>query len=243
MGNLSLSLLFNPILTDGTSLSSPQSSQSITLLGTKGTKYNKLIGSSDGTFDLDEVTTIGVVQIANRGAHSNLSVPTGAAVVSAGTPGSTSYSYKVVAVQDDGLGGQLLSAASSVAIITTGNATLDSSNYNVISWNSIDNISLYYIYRTASAGTPSSTGLIATATTNSFNDQGSAGDSTTPPTNTDDNIILIGHTSGTYTIKLKGGEVFPFRWNQAALHHKCNTRSGGPGSAAGVPCEITILDD
>ncbi len=84
-------------------------------------------------------------------------------------------------------------------------------------------------------GTPSTVGKIGNTTLLTFDDTGLAGDTTTAPSVAADNLLLLGHTSGTYTLSLNGGEVAVFRWNQAALHHKANTRP--------VPVDITILDN
>jgi hypothetical protein len=88
-------------------------------------------------------------------------IPT-TSVIQSGTPGSTSYSYKVVAGA-----GYETSAASAVASTTTGNATLSGNDCNIILWNDAGSQTGmgawgFDIYRTASGGTPSTTGLIAT---------------------------------------------------------------------------------
>ncbi len=233
--SLSLTVTFAPILPDLTNLSSPQESISIPFVTTaaKGTKYNKSIATSDSSFALESVGTIGYVRIKNLAQAVVVSTPDLPVISPQGTPGAATWTYKIVALQSDGT----YSAASAAGSTATGNATLTGSNYNQIDWTAITGATSYAVYRTVSGGTPSTLGLIGTVTAGvvTFNDTGMAGDTTTAPATAADNLLLIGHTSGTYVLSLKGGELNVFRWNSAALHHKSNTRI--------VPCEITILDD
>lgn len=101
-----------------------------------------------------------------------------------GTPGATSYTYKIVALLTDGT----RSAASSASVTANGAATLNGTDFNRITWTDpavahgavIDKIE---IYRTASAGTPSSVGKIGqvNAGVETFDDTGLAGDAAVPP--------------------------------------------------------------
>ena len=67
------------------------------------------------------------------------------------------------------------------AIIETGNAALTNSNYNVISWAAVPWAASYNIYRTASGGTPATTGLIANQTGVTLNDKGLTPTASSPP--------------------------------------------------------------
>jgi hypothetical protein len=125
-----------------------------------------------------------------------------------GTPGSTTWSYKITAV--DGNGRE--SAVSAIGTTTTGNATLTGGNFNqiILLGNYVLGVGKYNVYRTAAGGTPSTTGKIGTATIAStisvaqglaapdvFNDTGLAGDGTTPPTaNTTGSIVGAGFVTG-----------------------------------------------
>ena len=133
-----------------------------------------------------------------------ISTPVIAASFATGATGSTSYSYKIVG--RDILGH---TAASTVATIANGHATLDSTNKNVLEWFPVLGVTYFDIYRTASGGTPSSTGLIGTIPAALlkfgaiaeyiFTDTGLAGDSTIPPTtNTTGQIqgVIINATTG-----------------------------------------------
>lgn len=104
--------------------------------------------------------------------------PAAPALSTTGTAGTTSYSYVVVAKNTGGD----ISAASAVATIATGNATLNGTNYNVLTITAVAGATSYDIYRTASGGTPSTTGKVGNTATTTFNDTGLAGDGTTAPT-------------------------------------------------------------
>ena len=109
-----------------------------------------------------------------------LATPAGGAVSVDGTAGSTTITYKVVALAPNG--GH--SAASASITTTTANATLSSTNSNTVTWDPVSGASGYQVWRTAAGGTPSSTGLVGTVGANvfTFTDTGIAGDSATAPT-------------------------------------------------------------
>lgn len=107
---------------------------------------------------------------------TTIGIPTGLSVSNEGTAGTTSYRYAVTAVNANGE-----TLACTAVETTTGNATLDETNYNALEWDEVTGATSYYIYRTASSGTPSTTGYIGEATTEAFNDTGLAGDSTEVP--------------------------------------------------------------
>lgn len=114
-----------------------------------------------------------------RVSATGFGAPTSGAVGNQGTAGSTTYTYKVVAVS-----GSKVGAATSALTTTTGNATLDGSNFNRITWAAptagID-ITGYRIYRTAGGATQ---GLIGTVAGDvlTLDDTGLAGDSASVPT-------------------------------------------------------------
>lgn len=114
-----------------------------------------------------------------RVGATGFGAPTSGAVANAGTPGSTTYTYKVVAVA-----GTKVGAATAALTTTTGNVTLSGTDYNTVSWAAptagID-ITGYRVYRTAGGATQ---GLIATVAGDvlSLNDTGLAGDSASVPT-------------------------------------------------------------
>jgi len=128
-------------------------------------------------------------------------------VTQIGAAGSTNYSYVVVAT----LGNSVV--PSTATQTTTGAATLTAANANVISWNAVlpnnPNV-VYNIYRSASSGTPSTTGLIGTVNQSvvagvgqggySFTDTGIAGNSATVPSLNTSNIGQISPMADPYQI-------------------------------------------
>lgn len=135
-------------------------------------------------------------------------------ITTAGTAGSTAYTYKIVAY--NGFGATLANTPASAGGATaTGNATLTTTNYNIVTFPAVTGAALYAVYRTASSGTPSSTGLIGYVfasvsagisryglqpLTYAFNDTGIAGDSTTPPTTN-----TSGGATQTFALATPGG--------------------------------------
>jgi hypothetical protein len=114
------------------------------------------------------------IAIPHAGPLPSIGAPAAAPTVTpAGTTGSTSYSYALCYL--DGKGGY--TAGGPVATITNGNATLSAVNYNAISWPAPPSgVVFVAVLRTASGGTPSTTGLIAVlpAATTGVNDTGLA---------------------------------------------------------------------
>jgi hypothetical protein len=158
----------------------------------------------------------GVSQLNNPGGIralalriTQLSTPSAPTITNAGTAGSTSYSYKIVAKTGSGrvLG---FTPASSAGTTTTGNATLTTAHYNVITFAAVADAAAYDIYRSASSGTPSTTGKIGSVTATidastqvqttsyAFNDTGIAGDSVTAPTT---------NTTGAFAPAVVPGEI------------------------------------
>lgn len=134
-----------------------------------------------------------------------LTTPAGVAVANGGTAGSTSYTYVVADVGNVGL-----APATGVAT-STGNATLTTANTNIVTWQALTGHT-YNVYRSATSGTPSTTGLIGTvsvplaagippgsagivgmATTASFTDTGAvAGTGNVPTANTTGSAAIAG---------------------------------------------------
>jgi hypothetical protein len=98
------------------------------------------------TSALDFVNGQGV-RIVGAGSASVLTVPTGVAVTPEGTAGSTTYTYQVSCV--DAKWG--VTAASSAASTTTGNATLTYGNFNQIGWTADAGCVYYAVWRTTPA--------------------------------------------------------------------------------------------
>jgi len=77
------------------------------------------------------------------------------AVVPQGTSGGTSYTYGVVGVTADGR-----ESIVDTDLEASGNAVLDATNFNRLTWTDIAGYVLYKLYRTISGGAPSSVGYI-----------------------------------------------------------------------------------
>lgn len=114
---------------------------------------------------LDPDGSYGAPEIVQVTAHpgSALATPTGLTITVTGTAGTTTYGYRVSAI--NGLGETLACAE---VTITTGNATLSGTNYNALAWTAVTGASGYKVYGRTAAGEL----YMATVTTNSYNDTG-----------------------------------------------------------------------
>lgn len=86
--------------------------------------------------------------------------PAGISVINVGSAGSTAYTYKVYAKDPTGAGVPINTTLNTA----TGNATLNGTNFNRVTFNNANfcalGITSFDVYRTASSGTPSTTGKI-----------------------------------------------------------------------------------
>lgn len=143
-------------------------------------------------------TTSATSSLSVQGSYVGTALPSPGApgVTNQGTAGSTSYTYAVSAT--DGFGETLISSTTATA---TGNATLTGSNFNRITWSRVGGAVSYKVYRTASSGTPSSTGLIGTVAASSvtmqLDDTGLSASGSVPSANTTGGMSLAGALQGT----------------------------------------------
>jgi hypothetical protein len=86
-----------------------------------------------------------------------------------GTTGSTGYTYRVIARK-----GVLPIGDSGAVAITNGNATLNGTNYNQLTWTAQLGADSYDVYRTISNGTPNTQGLLLNTVSLTVNDTGLA---------------------------------------------------------------------
>lgn len=98
---------------------------------------------------------------------SALTTPEGLTVTPAGTPGTTTYSYRVSAFNTTG---ETLACTS--VNTTTGNATLNATNYNALAWTATAGATGYNIYGRFATGLSET--YMGTVYTNSFNDRGAS---------------------------------------------------------------------
>lgn len=152
------------------------------------------VGTESPTFGLHLKANLGLSKIATTGA------PT---VLPRGTPGSTSYTYYVVAVALDGTK-TVPSAAGSTA---TGNATLLGTNHNLIYWTRVDGAAYYEVLRSTTGQTigvaydyPDPSGIIY------FLDTGQASSGYTPATrNSTADVIVEGRITATESLIVGAG--------------------------------------
>jgi hypothetical protein len=124
---------------------------------------------------LSEIETLARFRLLESAA---LATPGSITVTPQGTTGTSTWTYKLVAVNANGT--TQAGAASSTA---TGNATLSGANFNRLTWTAVTGAIGYWVYRTAVATSPTTTGRIAVlGAIVTFDDTGVAGDSSTAPT-------------------------------------------------------------
>lgn len=109
-------------------------------------------------------------------SFSPLTTPTGLAITTAGTAGTTTYSYSISAYNDVGE-----TIAGSSVQITTGNATLDATNHNKLTWTAVTGAVGYNIWGRLPNGLGET--YLDESYTNSYDDMGQRSQSTTllPP--------------------------------------------------------------
>jgi hypothetical protein len=212
----------------------PKADIGVNQLGDKVVKSKLYVGATDIIIDLNGIAAIGWCWFQNLLVPAT--PPRAAPVITqGGTPGAVSYTYLIVANFPDG--------SKSVGLpVTTlvGAATLNGTNYNILTWPAVAGASTYDIYRTASGGTPSTVGKIATSTS-PYNDQGAAGDGATVPPEIISNFpIGIGLVSGTYPNWIWAAEYYPVRWNGAAIHVK--SLGAAPPVAGGSNLQFIIAE-
>ncbi|MEY4745172.1 MAG: hypothetical protein RL272_1117, partial [Candidatus Parcubacteria bacterium] len=168
--------------------------------------------------------------VANIGGATLLTLATpGAPSVSPqGTPGATSWSYKITAVNHAGQE----TDASIVGSTSSGAATLNGTDFNRLTWSAVTGANQYKVYRTVSGGTPSSTGLITTVTapTLQFDDTGYGGSGTAAPTRNASGDVAIGGTVSASTTKLLVTEPT----NATGLTDTVWLTAGGSGGGANI---------
>lgn len=259
----SKSLLFTPVQPAGGTLGNPspfltfRTNQYVSSASTNydfimGAVTSRAAGNQTPTLVLDRLlpnNNLGVAALMTplSGGLTTYPLTWGTNTVSAsviGTAGSTSYTYVVVAATSVG------GAPSPSVATATGNAVLTSTNYNKLSWYPIPGPAEYCIYRSASGGTPSSTGLLGCVSASTlgsgmsggytFSDTGLTADgSTTPTTNTADGRISIAAqyitTVATGTPPLVVNSTTPVP-NLSILGNAATASAAAAAAAAGTEC-------
>ena len=131
-----------------------------------------------------------------------LPAPSGVQVETRGTPGSTTYGYRVTAFSDTGE-----TLACDEVTISTGATVLDSTDYNRVTWLAVEGAVKYAVYRSTSGGQPSSTGRIRRTELLVCSDKGLAASGSLPSEDKSGALILGGEVTATSTKKLDVREV------------------------------------
>jgi hypothetical protein len=106
-----------------------------------------------------------------------VATPGAPTVAPQGAAGAVTYGYKIVAYLGDGTSH---TAAGPEGTTTTGNATLDVTNFNRLTWAAVANAQTYHIYRTT--GGPAPPKLLTTTIALTYDDVGTLGTAETPAT-------------------------------------------------------------
>ena len=152
-----------------------------------------LINRGTAAFSVNTTTSTASMTLQGSLQATALPAPAAPTITKTGVAGGTTYTYKVTAF--DGVGE---TAASAPGSIGTANAILSGANFNTITWVQIPGTISYKVYRTASGGTPASTGLIGTVPNNiiSFNDTGIVAGAAAPAVNTTGGGMFAGALQG-----------------------------------------------
>lgn len=134
------------------------------------------------TLGASSITDDGSVATIPRMANTNVTItepatPVIDSVTPQGTPGATTYGYKIVGKLANGAN----TMPSAEVTTATGNATLDGTNFNRIIWSAVAGIATYDVYRTTGGSSPPKR-LIAGTALLTFDDTGMAGTAVAPPT-------------------------------------------------------------
>lgn len=176
----------------------------------------------------------GTVRVGGGLIIEELDTPSAPTVVPQGTPGATTWGYKVTAWSDTGE-----TLASTETQITNGNAVLTATDFNRISWDIVEGSVKYSVYRTTSGGTPSSTGLIKVTTAKDYDDKGDTASGSTPSEDLSGALLVgTGDVSIGKLVTIK--EVTSDYSTVSSLIHMARRSSGTPvaGFGAGIYFEL-----
>ena len=139
------------------------------------------------------------ISINHAGQACTLTAPAAPTVTPTGAAGTTTYQYQIVAL--DGNGG--CTTAGTAGTTATGNATLDATNYNVVSWAAVSGAAGYAVY----GRTSGSMVLLGLATSTTFSDAGAAAITSnifpaSPPTSALADTLITSIVSGGGTTSL-----------------------------------------
>lgn len=125
-----------------------------------------LLLARDKVFTFNGVDDLSYYDGSSITTFSAITTPTGLAVAAQGTTGSEPYSYRVSAFNDQGE----TIACSSVSI-ANGNATLNATNYNRVTWTAVSGATGYNIWGRTATGL-GHTFMASVYATTTYNDKG-----------------------------------------------------------------------
>ncbi|MBT9167488.1 MAG: hypothetical protein DDT19_00826 [Syntrophomonadaceae bacterium] len=162
-------------------IASPTFTGNVTMPGAG--RWNSLGNVGIGTIPETRLHVAGTTR--GLGGAQILALPTPATptVTPQGATGTTTWGYRITARSSVGE-----TLASIEGRTTTGNATLSTTNFNRITWPAVSGAVDYRVYRTTAGGTPSTTGLIGTVISLTFDDTGLAASGAVPTVDTSGNI-------------------------------------------------------
>lgn len=177
-----------------------------------GKTYNtsarmNFLQARDKVFMFNGVDTLSYTDGATITTYTALTTPTGVAVITVGTAGTTSYSYRISAFNDNGE-----TLASNTVTIATGNANLDATNYTRTSWTAVTGATGYNIFGRKNSGLRET--YLTTVYTNLFEDKGEFDPSTVilpPDANTSTGIICQKAVFAQSRIFAAGDPTYPSR--------------------------------
>lgn len=120
-----------------------------------------------------------------------IDTPTNLSISNEGTGGSTTYDYRVSAIADETFEESIPADVQT----TTGNATLDSTNFNRITWDAVTDAQRYAVYKLDNG----LYGLIGETETEQFDDEGITPDKEASPPSLRDPLTGVDNRPGTTT--------------------------------------------
>jgi hypothetical protein len=166
------------------------------------------------TFNSFASYSVNATQLSNPGAP---------AITNVGTPGATTWTYKIVAVLADGS----TTAAGTAGSTATGNATLDATNKNSLTWTAVTGASTYDVYRTVAGLVPSTIGKLANVSSPAYIDAGAAGNLSLPPSTNSTGSITAANAT------LTGNAVIAGSSSSATSSTSGNATVGGNSAITG----------
>jgi len=157
-----------------------------------------------------------------------------------GTTGSTTWAYKVTAISQSGE-----TMPSSATQVTNGNATLSSSNFNRVSWTTLQDAIGYKVYRSTAGGTPSSTGKIKEVppTVLSIDDTGITASGAEPSEDRSGTVIVGDNVNGTGAKVLDLKELTTDDSTVTSLFSMLRRSSGTVEAGFGTGLYVRLNDD